>query len=226
MIDWHSLRNSVLDFFFPERCAVCGRIAPFGKHICPACDIAFERDYKTAENGNAVILTVCEYSEHTRPIVFGAKNGRDGDKLDFIAAEISRCITAELNNTVFDAVIPVPMYFSDKQKRGYNQTEKICRELSYLLKVPYLNALRKTRKTVQQKSLGGKKRQENLLNSFALRDGISLKGKTLLIVDDVTTTGATFREILRTLENSGCNRIVCAAFARAVKQKEKTEINF
>lgn len=219
MIDFNSIGRRLSDLFFPRRCAVCGRITSDGKPICKSCDMAFERKYIRTEADGADIISVCAYNEYSKPIVYGAKNDRDGDKLDFIAAEIADCAAYFEQETEFDYIIPIPMHPSDKLKRGYNQTEKICRELSRISKVPYLAVLKKTRRTENQKRLDRKGRSANLKGCFSVCTGADLSGKKLLIVDDVTTTGATFREILQALEPCGCAKIVCAAFARTVMRE-------
>lgn len=210
------LRRRALDLFFPERCAFCGRLIDFEKHLCEDCEGQYERNYKCTGLDGIKVYSACVYSGLNRSVVLGAKNDRDGAKLDFMAYEISRCLYAfrPKIKQELDIIIPVPMYRTSKLLRGYNQSEKISRELSRLLCVPTVNAVRKIRRTKQQKTLDAAGRAENLSGCFALSDKIDLSGKHVLVVDDVTTTGATLAEICRTLKSADCKEIICAAFAK------------
>ena len=210
------LCRKAMDLFFPERCAFCGCLIDFENHLCEDCKEQYERNYKCNEIGGIKVYSACAYSGLNRSVVLGAKTDRDGAKLDFMAHEISRCLYAfrPKINQELDIIIPVPMYRTSKLIRGYNQSEKISRELSRLLCVPTANAVRKIRRTKQQKTLTAAGRAENLSGCFALSDKIDLSGKRVLVVDDVTTTGATLAEICRTLKSADCKEIICAAFAK------------
>ena len=153
--------------------------------------------------------------------MLGAKQERSGAKLDFMAYEIFACLTACGVLSYIDYIVPVPMYYSDKLKRGYNHTEKICAELSRLTGIKTLNALKKTKRTNRQKELSRKERLVNLKNSFTVICGEQLKGKSILVIDDVTTTGATFISILESLEKSGCADIAFAAFAKTPQERKE-----
>lgn len=215
-----------MDLFFPERCAICGRIVKFGSHLCAECESKYERKNKCTELDGIKVYSACVYSGLNRPAVLGAKADRDGAKLGFMAYEISRCICSfrpDIRKEL-DVIVPVPMYRTDKLFRGYNQSEKIACELSRLLCIPWVNAVRKIRRTKQQKSLDAKARAYNLSGCFALSEKADLYGKCVLVVDDVMTTGATLAEICRTLEVAGCKEIICAAFAKTMHENNNGKV--
>ena len=103
---------------------------------------------------------------------------------------------------------------------------KLCRMSSYLFlfiiriksekatAIPTVNAVAKTRKTAQQKTLGKKERESNLDNCFTVTEPTKLNGKHILIIDDVTTTGATLTEMYKTINN--CEGCLCTAIDFAV----------
>ena len=98
-----------------------------------------------------------------------------------------------------DIIIPIPMHFLKKAKRGYNQTEEIAFGLAQATGLPVDRSLRAIRPHVTQTSLSLEGRQKNLKDVFALRSNHNLDGKHILILDDVCTTGATLIEAAETL---------------------------
>lgn len=130
-----------------------------------------------------------------------------------MAYTLMRKIT-ESYDTLPDVLLPVPIYHSDKVKKGYCHTEKICREITELTGIPTVSAVAKIKKTAQQKSLGREKRLVNLKGCFAVTDENALKGKHILVIDDVTTTGSTLTEIYHTIENCDPAAVDFAVFAR------------
>jgi len=114
-----------------------------------------------------------------------------------------------------DIVIPIPIYKTRKRARGYNQAELLAKELAKGLNASYdFKTLVKTRDTRPQSQLSSLERRSNLKASFRLENGEKLRGKRILLVDDVLTTGSTFKEAARTLnreDNLGITGIVLAS---------------
>lgn len=104
-------------------------------------------------------------------------------------------VATELLTTGFltgiDALVPVPMHFMKKARRGYNQTEEIAGGISKITGIPVVNALRAVRPHRTQTSMTLDERLENTSGIFRLVDPEDIAGKEILIVDDVCTTGAT-----------------------------------
>ena len=105
-----------------------------------------------------------------------------------------------------DAVVPVPLHRSRERRRGFNQAGELARHLG----VPTLQALVRLRATATQADLPAARRQANVRGAFAPRRGIIVRGLTLVIVDDVSTTGSTLNACARALMDAG------AADVRAV----------
>jgi len=106
-----------------------------------------------------------------------------------------------------EAVCYVPMHHSDEVKRGYNQSRLLAKEIAEKLKLPLLDgALEKVKKTPQQKRLGKAERLNNLKSVFRA-DGKLVKGKKLIVVDDVLTTGATAEAVCSRLKAKGASKI-------------------
>lgn len=121
-----------------------------------------------------------------------------------------------------DMVVPVPLYPRRERARGYNQAELLARELAHALDLPIApSALARIRDTASQTGLTPRQRRENVRGAFAvrkLRDGRSqVKGKRILLIDDVATTGATLNACARTLKRAGAARVEAATVARVVE---------
>lgn len=108
-------------------------------------------------------------------------------------------------------VVPVPMHAKRKMLRGYNQSEVLAKVIADRLDLPLVDALARTRDTVQQARLEGEARAKNLKGAFCVIDDV--KDQNILLIDDVYTTGATAIECAETLRNAGANNVYYLAFA-------------
>lgn len=120
----------------------------------------------------------------------------------------------------FGTVLLIPMPISDKRRneRGWNQTELICEEVKKLdvaQRLRYVSGqLCKVRHTESQTRTASKKeRLENLHDSMRVMHPLSVEGRCVVLVDDVTTTGSTFAEARRALREAGARKVICFALA-------------
>ena len=129
---------------------------------------------------------------------------------NFIAGEVSKM---DIN---FDYVIPVPMLPKRQKRRGYNQAELLCVSLknNLMLNVD-AGILIKNRDTRSQARLTRSERIENLENAFTVTDKSKIKGKIILLVDDVFTTGTTINECSKTLLDAGAKDVYSITLAHA-----------
>ena len=118
-----------------------------------------------------------------------------------------------------EGLVPVPMTARARRKRGYNQSLLLCEEFSRKLSIPVVDAAEKRRETEPQKTLGRREREHNLEGCFRVTDRAAVKGKTLLIVDDTLTTGATVSELAGALKKAGAERVF-AFTATSVEHKD------
>ena len=133
---------------------------------------------------------------------------------DWYAQAIWQQYGVQLRGLEIDAVVPVPLHRSRRNERGYNQAELLAKRLAKRLRVSmWPKALKRTRKTTAQKYLGGRERQRNLESVFALGSspwgtGSSwLEHKTILLVDDIYTTGGTAEACTRVLLEAGAQAV-------------------
>jgi ComF family protein len=127
-----------------------------------------------------------------------------------------RQLATLLPDQPIDAILPLPLHDSRLTGRGYNQAELLARALSRERNAPLNDAsLVKTRATLPQAGLDLKARQRNLRGAFACWRDFS--EQTILLVDDVLTTGATAAEAARVLKKAGARAVHVATVARALK---------
>ena len=116
----------------------------------------------------------------------------------------------------FDYIVPVPVHRDREKARGFNQAEKIARHLSGRVGVPVLpRAIVRDRRTAAQRSLSSEDRYFNMEGAFSMNsaDAERIKGRRILLLDDVYTTGATAHHCGEVLKNAGAGRVDFIAFA-------------
>jgi len=190
------------------RCA--GTIGPFvftgdGCAQCRDESFAFDTVFRLGPYDGVLRDAVLRLKQHT------------GEGLAELIGELWAERDAErLRARAVDAVVPVPLHWWRRWRRGYNQSAAIARGLARRLQIPcFPTWLRRLRNTPDQPSQSPTGRRENVRGAFAVRRRAKPKGRTLLLVDDVMTTGATAHEAARALCGAGATCVCVAALARA-----------
>ncbi len=125
----------------------------------------------------------------------------------FYAEEIYRHFKTEILNMGADALIPIPLHKSRLKSRGYNQAELIAAHLSRLTGIPLeKNLVKRVRKTVPQKQVDARERQNNLKKAFNIKPNVVKLNKTILI-DDIFTTGSTIDAVAKELKRRGVETV-------------------
>jgi ComF family protein len=114
-----------------------------------------------------------------------------------------------------DAVLPVPLHWRRQALRGFNQAAEIARSVCRQTGLPAVNRISRSRNTPYQSGLSAGHRQRNLRNAFRVRGTVACRH--VLIVDDVITTGATCRQVAKTLFDAGVPAVSALAIARVVR---------
>jgi ComF family protein len=119
---------------------------------------------------------------------------------------------------LFDLMIPVPLHTRRLRERGFNQALLLVKELSHRAGIPYRKrVLQKVRLTLPQVNLSGGEREKGVRGSFQMTEKEELEGKSILLVDDVYTTGATVNECSKVLLAGGAERVDVLTLAHALK---------
>lgn len=185
-----------------NRCKVCDMVIKEGNIICDHCKShpkSFEKAY-----------CAVKYNQHTKNAILKFKN----DNAKYLAPKFAKLIFDNLTkeNADFDIIVPVPSHEKSVKKRGYNPALVLAEQLSKICGKPVCDVLIKTVQTQNQKSLNFQQRQTNLENSITLSDKKAIKGKKVLIVDDILTTGATLNACAKLMTKA--EKVIVCAFAR------------
>ena len=180
-------------------CKFCGR----GKDRC--CCRRHKREYER-------VIARFYYEKSAGNIIRNLKFRNMAGNAAFIAEQLVIYIHEEYD-IIFDLIASVPMSLKDKTKRGYNQAELIGKELSKQLQIKYdEKALYKVQENRTQHKLSAKERTGNVFGVYEA-DPASVNGKTILLVDDIVTTGATLNECAKMLRLAGAEQVFCVAGA-------------
>jgi ComF family protein len=114
-----------------------------------------------------------------------------------------------------EAIVPVPLHSWRRWRRGYNQSELLGREIGHIFDLPVVSALQRRRYTVSQVELSEEERSRNVQDAFAVDEKIKLP-PTVLLLDDVCTTGATLNECARVLKQNSAKNIYALTLARQI----------
>ena len=155
------------------------------------------------------------YDSTVREAVINYKfRGRRYNAKSFSEA-ICRVVENVYKDMSFDVVSCVPLSKERKRGRGFNQSEIVARNVAQYFGKPFENLIIKTVNNAEQHNLSAEERIKNVIGVYSPADTEKIKGRKILLVDDVVTTGNTLAECCRVLKNSGAERIICAAIAIA-----------
>jgi ComF family protein len=215
---WRRVADAVLSAIFAPPCAVCEQILeqPLAGAVCERCwrsvggvPLRFQTSGLISSAG-----AIGEYEGVLREIIHALKyQGRrsTAPRLSALMAAHGAHVLADA-----DAVVPVPLHSRRERERGFNQAD----DLTCALQLPVMRPLRRLRSTAPQVDLPAAERRRNVKNAFevvdrAQRSGV-VAGKILVLVDDVTTTGATLEACARALRKAGAADVRALTAARVL----------
>lgn len=202
---WQNVRP-----FAPPLCDVCGdplrswRVINEDYGMCPRC--------RRARNYVSRSRAIGEYDGSLRAIVHALKYDGRRSVARHLGALLARHGATILAGA--DLVVPVPLHRSRRRARGFNQAAEIARHLP----VASGDILKRVRATVSQTDLPAAERHANVRNVFAKRRRADVKGLVVVLVDDVSTTGATLESCARVLREAGAREVRALTAARVVSR--------
>jgi len=225
----------ILDDTTPLVCAACWqRVERIEPPLCPLCGRPHDRavGFKTDENFPCAecrdrpprwldaAYSAAVYDDVLRDILLLFKFKRHEILAGPLAALMAEFACQRMALDEFDWIVPVPMHPVSRRERGYNQAELLARELSLIAAWPkFVAALVKPLPTKQQTRLDAAHRRKNIRGSFHIAPGVDPTGRTILIVDDVLTTGSTVDECARSLKRAGALRVGALSVARRIPDR-------
>ncbi len=213
--------DALWDLLFPAKCPFCHRLLRDGeKFLCARCQR--ELPWCPGPEGEQKVefLAGCVSALWYRDAVANGVHrfkfsGRSGYAGCF-GLLMAQAVRDAWGDVRFDGVSWAPLSPRRLRRRGYDQAGLLAREVAARLELPLVPALKKVRHTPAQSGLEEDgSRRANVLGAYESLPRVELAGKTLLLCDDVVTTGATLSECARILRTAGAERVFAVTLARA-----------
>lgn len=228
------IKKHVLQLLFPARCPVCDEIvSPYGELICLECmgrvkllvppwcmrcgkKVEAEEEYCKDCQRRAYAFdrgrALYEYKS-VASSVYRMKYGGRQEYGVYFGKEMAAYLGSFIRRVKPDGIVPIPLHKKRWNKRGYNQAQVLAKALGEALDIPvYPQMLLRIKNTKPLKLQNPKERQNNLKKAFIIGEN-DVKLKTILIVDDIYTTGSTIDEATRVLKQSGVERVYFVTLA-------------
>jgi len=222
--------NYLLGLLFPISCFGCHKegaylcqtcsqpLAQETKFICPICNrlsfygqTCLDCQKKTFLNGLVWLVPYCH--QVIRKMIHSFKYEFVKDLAKPLGSLMTKTILSSELKNLFSAkenwlIIPVPLQKTKFNERGFNQAELLAKEIANQIEIPFeRDVLIKIKNTPSQTTLTEKERQENIKGVFLIKDTNIIKNKNIILIDDVTTTGATLEESAKILKEAGAKLI-------------------
>lgn len=233
-------RKFALHILLPRTCFCCGKdmakddgnllcpvcladLKPIDGPFCLRCGLPLKdggahcyncRGAKTAAYKCSMIRSSLQFTRAARALVHAFKYERYVNIAPFFVALMHKTYLKNPEYLEADMFVPVPIHKSRLKERGFNQSALLAEGLAALSGVPCLDILSRDVKTKTQTSLDKKGRLENIKGAFSCKDKKQIKGKAVILIDDVCTTGATLEECARVLKESGAREVLALSALR------------
>jgi ComF family protein len=242
---------AVFNSVFPDECRVCGaplknisripvcedclsKPEPFvAEYFCVECHSPFLSAAPLDENGRCSLcrrgmsgfdaaFSFGEYDGVLRKLIHLYKYGRVYPLASRLGVLLGRAVP---RNSEFGAVVPMPLHWRRRWRRGFNQSELLAAVIARRLGLPLVNAVRRRKSTPPQAGLTSAERRTNVAGAFQVRNRRSIEGRHVLLIDDVLTTGATASACAAALKRGGASRVTVLTLARVDRRKGFSRIS-
>ena len=225
------MMNRLLHIIYTTRCCACNAFIDNNQVFCDSCK-------KDIKNIKGKVCKVCfnhkehcncrktpkwyrrclapfEYSGAVKNAALGLKRLPRTDVASFAAEHIAKEMGKRFSTYDFDYIVPVPLHFFDKAKRGYNQSMLLAKALSDITGIKVNSrVLYKKRRRRPQHMLKGKERAANVKGAYKVRKGIP--DSRVLLIDDIITGGSTVNECAKMLRLAGAREVYVCSFAKTM----------
>ena len=204
------MKNRFLSALLPKRCPFCREVIPAEKDFCDDCKSKLPGEvYEGHAIGGAPCCAPLLYMDEYAYAIKCFKFGKKKYYAHPLALLMLRAVLNAYDLTSFDLVTFVPMHKKKLKKERFDHTALLADELSKLSGLPCVRVLEKYKKNKTQHSLGRSQRFDNVRGVYRVIDKSLVKGKSILLIDDIMTTGNTLGECARVLEKAGCRDVSC-----------------
>lgn len=210
--------NSILNFLFPQKCIGCGKK---NEILCEECLKRIDWPSLIKENN---IFSASDYNDEIiKKAIWMLKYRGIKGLAEPLAELMFRRLWPKIDKTDW-LIAPIPISPKSLKKRGFNQAELIGQEFAKKIQTSDVdaknigcltNVLYKIKETPSQVSIKNRKeRLSNLKGSFSVKNPELIKNKNIILIDDVSTTGATLAEARKILKSSGAKKVISLVVAR------------
>ena len=223
--------NLLVELLFPRRCPICDKpVDKMGHYVCKSCQGTIRyvktpycmKCGKSLRDDTKEYCLDCQKTEHffqsgralyeyetIKMSIYRFKYEGRKEYAEVYGKELAKHFGKLIKEWKVDAIVPVPLHKEKEKKRGYNQAALIARVLGKELNIPVKEEMvKRVRVTMPQKELNGKERQNNLKNAFKIGKN-DVKLNTVVVVDDIYTTGATMDAVTECLKSAGVKKVYC-----------------
>lgn len=215
-----------VDVIYPRRCSGCGcrgtwlcdecdeALALFAPPWCARCGVPVELGACRCDRMPDILQSVRSvgpFEGWLRGAIVGFKYHAEWGRAPFLAEALARSITTL---PACDALVPVPLHPARLRQRGFNQSELLAEGAAPVLGVALCEPLVRQRRTAAQVGLDAEGRRANVNSAFIIDDPTKVKGRALVLIDDVITTGSTLAACAEVLYDAGAESVSVATLAR------------
>lgn len=230
----------ILNSILPPRCIKCGKILYEEDGLCPDCfnEISFitqpycqkcGHPFETEPDGHKMICGAClktkhrpfrmsrsafKYDEGSKNLILSLKF-MDKTENAKVLARWLRLAGKDIFAAGVDEIVPIPLHYTRLIKRRYNQSALLAKELSKLVRLPVdYDCVERHKKTRPQVEFSGHDRVRNVKDAFRAKHPDKIRGKRIVLIDDVITTGSTLKECALALKRAGAKSVDTLTVAR------------
>ncbi|MBQ4154421.1 MAG: ComF family protein [Clostridia bacterium] len=228
--------SKLIALFFPNRCLICNKLTshkyfcqvcnapkPFNVKLCAKCGSPKKHcDCKFHFYYFDKIITCFEKTDNAQTAFYSFKFSENLAGASYFGEIMADCINQAFKNNEIDFITCVPMHSSEKYKRGYNQSELLAKQIAKINRLKYKSLLVQPKATpIQHKASSISERFYNVRGKYKVKHPEAVNGKTVLLVDDIMTTGATISECARELKLSGCEKVYAATALKTLRKAKR-----
>lgn len=215
--------EKIYNLFFPPRCLCCNEVISYSQLFCEECSEKIKKikipeatlfSYKYGKQYFEKCVAAYYYKKPISDIICKFKFKEKWCKASTLSKLIYNVISIEYSDYDLDILTFVPEH--NKRKK---HTIMLAKLLSYNINVNFKSLLNKAQSNNSQHKLTRFERLKNVNNVYTIRKNVNIKGKSILLIDDIVTTGSTLNECAKVLKLAGAETVFCAAIAATEKLK-------
>lgn len=232
----NKLLHKIITLFYPNHCLICNRLTS-NKYFCKNCKEPELLSVKLCPNCGSPLkycsckfyfyyfdkaVTCFEKANEAETAFYSFKFGQNLLGASYFGEVMADKASKSFGGANIDYVTSVPMHRLKKHSRGYNQSELLARKIAKINNLKYKTLLIQPKATpIQHKASSISERFDNVRDKYKVKNDKVLKNKTVLLVDDIMTTGATISECARQLKLSGCEKVYVITALKTFKKHKK-----